>query len=174
MNLLLRLFIIIFKCFHANRIHLLDESRLTFRCLPTDCDINLHMTNSRYLSFMDLGRLYFAAQLGIAKLFVKQKWSGILNAIELTFVRPIKPFQKFTIVTRLIAWDEKYYYFEQRFITKNTLYAIGLVRGVFLHHGKKVPMEKIQKLIGEQTPHPEFPLVVKHWKELIDLKKERS
>lgn len=123
---------------------------------------------------MDLGRVYFAAQLGIAKLFIKQKWSGILNAIELTFIRPIKPFQKFTIVTRLIAWDEKYYYFEQKFISKNTLCAVALVRGVFLNHGRKVPMEKIQELIGEKVSHPEFPTIIQHWKELIELKKSRK
>ncbi len=123
---------------------------------------------------MDLGRLYYAAQLGVAKLFIKQKWNGILNAIELTFIRPIRPFQKFTIATRVIAWDEKYYYFEQRFISKHTLYAVALVRGVFLHHGKKVPMEKIQHIIGQQVPPPEFPEVIKLWKELIDLKKNTS
>ena len=171
MNLILRLIIIIIKCLRTSHIHLLAESKQYFRCLPTDCDINLHMTNSRYLSFMDLGRLYLSAQLGVAKLFYKEKWSGVINAIELTFIRPIKPFQKFKLVTRIIAWDEKYYYFEQKFIARRTLCAIALVRGVFLHHGKKVPMEKIQQIIGENVPAPEFPLTVQRWKELMELKK---
>ncbi len=123
---------------------------------------------------MDLGRVYLSAQLGVAKLFYKEKWSGVINAIELTFIRPIKPFQKFKLVTRLIAWDDKYYYFEQKFFAGRTLCAIALVRGVFLHHDKKVPMEKIQKIIGENVPAPEFPPTVQHWKELMELKKSNE
>lgn len=174
MNLILRLILIMIRCFRAPRIRLLEESQLTFRCLPTDCDINLHMTNSRYLSFMDLGRLYYSAQVGVAKLFFKQKWVGIINAIELTYIRPINPLQKFTLVTRTLAWDEKYYYFEQRFNVGETLCAVALVRGVFLHNGTKVPMEKIQELIGESVPSPEFPPILQQWKDLMELKKERE
>ena len=171
MNLILRFILILIKCIRAPRIHLLQESHLTFHCLPTDCDINLHMTNSRYLSFMDLGRLYYSAQVGVAKLFFKQKWVGVINAIELTFIRPINPFQKFSLITKILAWDEKYYYFEQKFIAGRTLCAVALVRGVFLHHGKKVPMSKIQEITGEQIAPPEFPPMLQHWKDLMELKK---
>mgnify|MGYP003290859366 CR=1 FL=1 len=34
----------------------LDDSRVCFRVLPNDCDVNLHMNNGRYWTIMDLGR----------------------------------------------------------------------------------------------------------------------
>ena len=42
----------------------LAESVLSFRVMPSDLDVNLHMNNGRYLSFMDLGRLHLVAQVG--------------------------------------------------------------------------------------------------------------
>ena len=33
------------------------ESRLTFRCLPTDIDPNMHLNNARYMMLADMGRL---------------------------------------------------------------------------------------------------------------------
>ena len=35
------------------------ESRLSMRCWWSDCDINRHMNNSRYLALMDVGRYHF-------------------------------------------------------------------------------------------------------------------
>lgn len=171
MNIIFRLIITLVRCLFANNIALLDKSQLHFRCLPTDCDLNMHMTNSRYLSFMDLGRLYFARQTGVMRLFFKKNWGGVISGLELTFIRPINPMQKFILITRILAWDEKYFYFEQKFISKNTLCATALVRGVFLHYGNKVPVGKIQEIIGDNSPTPEFPTMIKHWKELIELKK---
>ena len=33
------------------------ESRLSFRCLPTDIDTNLHLNNARYMMLADIGRI---------------------------------------------------------------------------------------------------------------------
>ncbi|MEC8207268.1 MAG: thioesterase, partial [Pseudomonadota bacterium] len=51
MNLYFRLILLFFKI-KRNRDYqgLLDTIDIEFRALPTDCDINLHLTNSRYLA----------------------------------------------------------------------------------------------------------------------------
>ena len=64
MNLYLRLLFLLFRLIGLPRKGPLEESRVAFRVLPTDCDINLHMNNGRYLSFMNLGRLHLVAHLG--------------------------------------------------------------------------------------------------------------
>jgi thioesterase superfamily protein len=41
------------------------EARLRFRILPHDLDLNFHVNNARYLSFMDLGRVDLMGRLGL-------------------------------------------------------------------------------------------------------------
>jgi hypothetical protein len=56
MNLWLRLFWLALALLWRRKLdprH--DVSRLTFRVLPTDLDLNGHMNNGRYLTIMDLG-----------------------------------------------------------------------------------------------------------------------
>src|SRR5262245_66654305 len=115
MNLYLRLLYVLWKIWRLPRREVFEESRVTFRVLPNDCDINFHMNNGRYLSFMDLGRVHMVAQIGLLGLVMKKRWMPVLAAAEINFIRQIGPFQKFDLVTRLVTWDDKYAYMEQRF-----------------------------------------------------------
>ena len=54
MNLYLRLILLLFRIQGLPRRGLFDASRVSFRVLPNDCDLNFHMNNGRYLTFMDL------------------------------------------------------------------------------------------------------------------------
>ena len=45
-----------------------DESRLSFRCLPTDIDFNIHLNNARYLMLADLGRIDIFIRTGLLDL----------------------------------------------------------------------------------------------------------
>jgi len=54
-NLYLRLLKLLFLLPFVRRQALLDHGHIAFRVRPNDCDINLHLNNGRYLTFMDLG-----------------------------------------------------------------------------------------------------------------------
>ena len=41
------------------------ESVLSFRCLPTDIDINMHLNNARYMMLADLGRIDIFFRCGL-------------------------------------------------------------------------------------------------------------
>ena len=62
MNLYFRFWLILWQSLRAKAQNLLAPSQLRFTVFPTDCDLNLHLTNSRYLSFMDLGRTHLLGQ----------------------------------------------------------------------------------------------------------------
>ena len=74
MNLYLRLILVLFGLIGLPRRGLLEESRISFRVLPNDCDINGHLNNGRYLSFMDLGRLHLVAQIGLLRVILRRRW----------------------------------------------------------------------------------------------------
>ena len=64
MNLYVRLIVLLFRLIGLPRTGPIEESRVSFRVLPTDCDINFHMNNGRYLSLMEVTKSAVAAELG--------------------------------------------------------------------------------------------------------------
>ncbi|MCL1142782.1 thioesterase family protein [Shewanella gaetbuli] len=175
MNLYFRLvWLFLWRIRHCKGIGFLDSSKIDYRVLPLDCDINMHMTNSRYPAFMDLARTYMIADMGLMKKFLKMKWMPIVNASEFTYIRDIKPFEKFEIETKVVGWDEKYFYIEQRFTTARGLHCIVHVRGVFVCKGKQVPIATLVKEAGYHGDTPELPPEIVKWKQFLQLKKERN
>ncbi len=71
MNLYCRLLFLLARIWRLPRRGLLEPSRAAFRVLPNDCDLNFHMNNGRYLSFMDLGRVHLMAQTGLLPVILK-------------------------------------------------------------------------------------------------------
>ena len=153
---------------------LLAESRLRFRVWPNDLDLNLHMNNGRYLTFMDLGRIHLLSATGIFRQVVRRRWSPVLTAAEINYVRPLRPLQAFDLVTRILTWDEKYFYVEQRFEGGGHLQATAMVRGLFLSRGRPVPTAELLRAAGVDLAAPPVPAVVSHWKELTALKRDQA
>ena len=174
MNLYLRLLKVLVRMLVAARLDVLAESRLAFRVWPNDCDLNLHMNNGRYLTFMDLGRLYLLSTTGIFKEVLRRRWSPVLSAAEINYIRPLGPLAEFELVTRILTWDAKYFYLEQRFERAGRLHASATVRGLFVARGQPVPTAELLRVAGVRTPAPPMPEVVAHWKELTALKRERA
>ena len=174
MNLYLRLLILLFRLIGLPRTGPLEESRVGFRVLPTDCDINLHMNNGRYLSFMDLGRLHLVAQMGLLRVILRKRWGAALGAAEINFIRPLAPFQKFELVTRLVTWDDKYAYVEQRFESGGVLCAHAFVKGLFLDKGRRVDNPAVAAELDHTGAPPPMPEELRIWAELGNIKKQNA
>ena len=172
MNLYLRLLRLLLLLPFTRRRALLDPGRIRFRVWPTDCDINLHMNNGRYLTFMDLGRVHLLAQIGLLGGLMRRRWTPVLSAAEINFIRPVRPLQRFDLITRLLTWDEKYFYIEQRFLAAGRLCAVAMVKGLFLHRHARVESRAVLELLGLDLPAPDMPEVVRHWNDLSTLKKQ--
>ena len=172
MNLYLRLLRLLLRLPFVRRQALLEPGRVRFRVWPNDCDINLHMNNGRYLTFMDLGRVHLIAQIGLARELLRRRWSPVLSAAEMNFIRPLRPFQAFELTTRLLTWDDKYFYIEQRFVSAGRLHAVGMVKGLFLHGRERVDSRAVLAALGLDRAPPSLPDVVRHWNDLAALKKQ--
>jgi len=173
-NLYLRLFFLLFKLIGLPRKGLLEESRVTFRVLPSDCDINFHMNNGRYLTFMDLGRVHLMAQLRLLGVIFRNKWKPVLAAAEINFIRQLAPFQKFDLVTRLVTWDDKYAYMEQRFESGGVLCAHAYVKGLFLNARGRVASSTVVAAVGFVGAPPPMPEELRIWAELGTVKKQKA
>ncbi len=148
MNLIFRLILQLITSRFRPRQAVLDAAVLRMRVWPTDLDINLHLTNSRYLALMDLGRIELLLRLGVMGRVLKRRWLPVVSIATLRFRREINPFERFTLHTRLIGWDEKWFYMEQRFETARGVAAIGIVKGLFRGPAGNVPSQQLIALTG--------------------------
>lgn len=144
---------------------IMGEGRLVFRCLPTDLDFNLHMTNSRYNSFADLSRVSFILRTGVFDRLRHEGFFPVLGSSTMRFRRPIALFERFAVTTRILTWDEKWIYLLHRFETAKDVPAVGAVKVAFVGRGGRAPVERVVDLMRYTGPKPESPVA----KEITDL-----
>jgi acyl-CoA thioesterase FadM len=163
MNLWFRMARIFLISKFAKQIALLDESRIAFRVWPLDCDINMHMNNGRYLTLMDLGRTYFMAQMDMLWKLPKKKWFPVVGAVEIKYYRSLNPFQRFEIVSRVLTWDEKWIYLEQRFEAEGKVFAAARLRALFIGPKGRVSTDDVIRLTMDLIPEPPMDAVIGLW-----------
>jgi len=176
MNLYFRLLYLLLWQIPRNKTKqsMLATSHYQFKVLPLDCDINLHLTNSRYLALMDLARTMMMSDCGLLSKMIKRKWLPIVSSTEITFIRDIKPWQSCDLQTRMVGWDHKYFYIEQRFVCDGKVHAIANLRGLFVHKRKVIDIDRLIELTGEQLVSPELPQEIIHWQALLAAKKANN
>lgn len=141
----------------APRLGPLDEARLSFRVTPIDCDLYGHMNNGRYLTVMDLGRWNHVQRTGLLRVFRKNSWWPVLGAAQIEYRRELRLLQRYDLVTRLAAWDGKWFWFEQRFENGGHLHARAVVRGVLRHEGRSLPVSELMGALGVDNASPPVP-----------------
>lgn len=166
MNLWLRLLWVLLSSFFRPRLGFTDQSTLAFRVMPHDLDINIHMTNARYLALMDLGRMDLIIRSGMWRQVFRERWQAVIGASLVRYRRPLKPFQAFTLTTRLLAWDEKWLYIEHRIEADGILACQTIVRGAFVRSGGVVPPADVAAAVGFAGQPPVLPDWVGAWRQL--------
>lgn len=171
MNLYLRFLIVLISSFFKPRISdILKGCSLRLHVLPNDLDTNGHMNNGRYLTLMDLGRLDLVLRTGLLKLMIKKRSVPVLASVKVRYRIPLHVFEPFDIETRVLCWDKKWIYMEQRFIVgkgrkKGAVAAIALLKGGFYdrRHKTTVPTQELLEAIGITVQSPEFPSYILDW-----------
>lgn len=113
------------------RIGLLETDTVACRVLPWDIDYNLHLNNSRYLSYMDYARIRLLARLGLLDHFFSRKHTGLVGSVDVTYRRSLDFGVRFTIQSRIASWDDKWFYMEQIFHGPNGLATHAWVKTLF-------------------------------------------
>jgi acyl-CoA thioesterase FadM len=104
---------------NRGRYHMGDESRLTFRCLPTDVDSNLHLNNARYMMLADVGRIDIFMRAGLIALARKKGWAPMMGGLQAVYVREIRLWRKFDVVSTVETWQETQVIGSHRFVLED-------------------------------------------------------
>lgn len=161
MNLIFRLILTIIAAFRGPKQEALDLYETTYRVLPSDLDSNIHLTNARYLSIMDLGRVDLIIRSGFLTEMRARKWYPVVGESHLVHRRSLAPFERYALRTQILCWDEKWVYLAQDFIRNGRdgeqLAARGIVKTLFLGPEGRVSTEELVKAFGHDGPTPEIP-----------------
>lgn len=163
MYVYLRLFKTLILDLFRPRIGMFETAVTKMRVWPNDLDMNLHMNNGRYLTLMDIGRFDLSWRTGLLQLALRRGWLPVIGSAHIMFRRSLKPFQKFALHTRMIWWDEKWFFIEQKFMVGDQLYCRALVRGIFRSKGRNIPIASIIQGLGTEEYYPEQPDLVRQW-----------
>lgn len=141
-------------------------SRPTLR----ECDVNMHKSNSSYFSDLDINRSHLIAHL-IKKSLQIQKKQGqrpmyvALAGVTALFRREIKPFEKYEMRSRVLAWDGKWLFVVSHFLKtgkqkqgedpQKRIFASCLSKYVFKAGRKTIPPDEVLTLSGLIPPRPE-------------------
>jgi hypothetical protein len=115
-----------------------------------EIDVFLHKSNSTYFADVDVARVHLVTTLfgnGIFKFRGSTTMNGLsgkktskltlaLGAVSCSFRRELLPYESYDMYTRILAWDEKWFYMVTHFIKKsaklapreNTLYPFQNVK----------------------------------------------
>ena len=148
-----------------------DKVSIECRVGLWDLDINMHLNNAKYLRFMDRSRLEHSVCTGLLDKMIKARINAVVANTEIAYVRELRPYQQFTVSTRIIGWDEKYVYFDQRFESQGKLHTHALLRIINMYGGKSISPQAVQEMTGLNMTSPPLPEYVEQWKRLLLSKK---
>lgn len=173
MNLIFRVLLLLLTRNRLPKIKPLEPSHTRVTVWPTDCDFNLHLTNSRYPALLDLARTQYLIQIDSLSKFISGGWKSVLSSQSISFIKEIKPFAKVDITTQILNWDRKYCYIEHQFFVDNKLHAKALARVAFIR-GKRV--RSFDKLLldldkNSKIESPQQSTQVSAWLQLLETKK---
>lgn len=166
MHMLLRTFLVFWGRKKLPPARMTETTSIQMRVLPVDLDLLMHVNNGMYFSYMDFGRWDMIFRNGIYDLSVRKGWYSVVAGETIKFRRSLKLWDKFTIKSKVIGSDERYFFIRQIFLKGSEVMAIGLVKVRFLKRsgGTVSPSEVSQEFDGESVEL--LPELSQEWFEL--------
>jgi acyl-CoA thioesterase FadM len=144
----------------------LEEDRLRMYVWPMDIDLNLHMNNARYLSVMDYARTHLLARTRLLEHIVRSRWQPLVGAVWITYRRSLPLFSALELTSRLVCWDDRWFYIEQTFTGREGLAAVGWVKGILRDPQGTVEPQKVIAQVAPGVVSPPMPDAIATWNEL--------
>jgi len=115
----------------------LDASIVSGRVWPTDADLSV-VNNAAYLVYFEMGRIDLQLRTGLAGLALRKRWAAPIASIHVQFRKPLQRFQRFTVSTRMVSWDDRWLYLEQRIDRRGETVATALLKALIIGKAGRV------------------------------------
>lgn len=136
------------------RVNIAEKTvEIGFRCWPVDLDTYLHMNNANYFRVAELCRWRMFPVSGLFAQSIKKGWMFLAVEQSITYLKPIQPFQRYIISTKMTHKDNKWLFYEHTFLqhpadvktgTEQIKYSVITLRAVLKERsGKTVRPEEL-------------------------------
>ena len=134
-------------------------------CLPWDIDMWMELNNGRTLTLYDLGRIPLAQVNGLMGVVRREGWGMTMAGVVVRYRRRIRTFETFEMRSRLLCWDERFFYLEQSMWKRNGECANHAVyRAAITDSNGIVPANRVAAAMDmADAVSPQMPDWVAHW-----------
>ena len=140
-----------------------DESIVHLRAGFSDIDMYPEVNNGRHLTLMDLGRFDLAVRTGLIGFIHRKNWGLVVGGASIRYRRKIPFFRKFTLTTKLLGHDERWFYFQQTTSRQQKICSAALVKAGIKSSEGLVPASVVFKEMGIENGPSKLPDWVKAW-----------
>ncbi len=133
-----------------SKLSITDESELSFRAWPTECDA-VFMNNASFLTLCEAARLDFMVRSGLFAVARKRGWFLPMAAVHVQFLRPVKRLAEVKVLSRVAAWSGDAVWVEQKVMSGGKLAAVVIERGVFKDGRRTLPADEVVGLVWPGT-----------------------
>jgi hypothetical protein len=93
----------------------------------------------------------------------------MVGATFIRYKKSLLPFERFTVRSRIVCWDEKWLYFEHILERRGEVAAQAYVRGLLRGKSGNVKPGELLELAGTPSMQsPAMPNAITAWKALLD------
>ena len=141
---------VILKARFREKIDFHEESILNYRVGLSDVDMFMELNNARYFNYMELGRWDYSYRVGFLNLMRSKNWGVAVGGASIRYRRRIPLHHKFSVTTKLICNDGRWFYFLQEFHMKETICASALMKVCAVSKRSLVPASEVIREMGEE------------------------
>ncbi|XP_041950069.1 protein THEM6 [Alosa sapidissima] len=156
------LLMIITSLFQSPLKDITAEHMIEGKVLPHDIDYMGHMNNARYLRECDFARFSYYTRNGLFMAARAMKATMVVGASTIRYRRSLALGEAFELRSRIVTWDEKSFFLEQRFVSKKD----GFLSAVMFCRQNVVrssPEKILEHLCKRKVECPAVPEDLQHW-----------
>ena len=127
------------------------------RAWPWDTDMFGELNNGRILTLFELGRWQFTVRLGLLKPFLTGKNTLAVAGVSVRYRKRIPMFHKYRMQSRMLGYDERFFYVDQTMWQGETCMNQMLLRAAIRAKGQTVPPGDFLQAMGKPTGQPGLP-----------------
>ena len=168
MNLWFRLMLMLLRRPWRKTVNGLDTTVVKMRVWPLDLDFNRHVTNGRYFTMADVGRMDYVLRSGAFRVALRHKAVPIVGDVWGKFRRELRLFEAFEIHSRMLGWDDKWVFMEHSFVRNGRVLGVVIMRGVFRSAKGLVHPQEFIRAMNLDQQSPELPDWLTSWSQSCD------
>ena len=129
--------------------------------LPQDIDPFMELNNGRYVTLLDLGRFSLGGKVNMASFLKRNNWSLTIVGTYNEYRFRLRLFQRFILKTKIIGYDEKWFYFFQKVERKGKTHMASVVKFAYTSKEGLVYPKEVISAMGIKYDPNNLPLWIK-------------